>query len=117
MKITPEFKKRNYTVRFTLFQPEQYLEELNSLRNALPGKLKNHKVKILIESQLYGDGYIISLYVRLRETKNLSLAQHISEMGSFLEYVEGLISDKLTSEPELCDESYKSSKPYIRFTN
>jgi hypothetical protein len=101
MKTTPQLEKREYAVQFTLFQPEKHLEELNTLRNSLPEILKNHKVNIITESQPYGDGFFVFLYILLKEKKCLGPTQYIEDIGRFLGYVEGLIGDRLTTEPKL----------------
>ena len=117
MKITPEFKKREYVVRFSLFQPEKYLEELDTLRNSLPKLLKNHKVNIITETQPLGGGFHISLHVLLKETEYLTPDQCAVEEGRLLGYMERVLGKKYTAEPILLDESHNSSKFYIRFVN
>jgi len=117
MKITPEFKKREYVIRFSLFQPEKYLEELDTLRNSLPKLLKNHKVNLVTKTQSLGDGFHISLYVLLKETGYLTPAQCAVEEGRLLGYMERLVGKKYTAGPVLLDEVHNSSKFYIRLLN
>jgi hypothetical protein len=110
MNTTPQFEKREYAVLFTLFQSEKYLKEFKTLRDSLPDILKNHKVNIITKSQPYEDGFLIFLYVLLRETEYLSPAQSTVEMDRFLVYVEGLIGERLTTDPKLCDGVYNLPK-------
>lgn len=107
MRINPEFKKREYVVQFSIFQSEGYLEELDELRKSLSGILKNHRVNVFTESQNFGNGFHIFLYVLLRETKPLDPKQCAVEEGKLLSYVGKLVGDRYTTEPKSLDETQK----------
>jgi len=115
MVINTEFKKREYVVQFSLFQPEEYLKELDELRKSLPGILKNHRVNVFTESQNLGTGFHIFLYVLLRETGQLDPKQCAIEEGRLLAYVEKLVGKRYTTEPKSLDETQKSLF-YARFS-
>jgi len=117
MKTTPELNKREYIVRFSLFQPEKHLEELNTLRDSLPKLLKNHKVNIITKSRPLGNGFLVFLYVLLKETGYLTPTQCAVEEGRLLGYMKRLIGKKYTADPMLLDEIHNPSEFYIRFVN
>jgi len=100
MVLNPILKTKEYTVLFTLSQPEKNLKELNTLKNSLPKILKKHRVNVITESQPYGDGFLVFLYVLLKETKYLRSDQHIVEMRKLLRYVDELIGERLTTGPK-----------------